>query len=151
MQCGAVFPQTEIGTNPVAIRCSAQAAENPGHSHLLDYDHPLGTRSEHRSNRQGTHDRRAQFHELFVLFCFLAGIAQRSQPVTRMTILPCRQTVEIENGGPDNRARTVEAWQQLGATHLGINTMSVGLDSPVKHMDAIPGFKEALGGLAVAA
>ncbi|MQF48816.1 LLM class F420-dependent oxidoreductase [SAR202 cluster bacterium AC-647-N09_OGT_505m] len=59
--------------------------------------------------------------------------------------------VGISNGGPDDWARTVEAWQQMGATHLGVNTMSAGLDSPAKHIDAIRSFKEATDGLAVTA
>ncbi len=57
----------------------------------------------------------------------------------------------IANGGPDDWARAAEAWQQMGATHLAVNTMSAGLDSPTKHIDAIRKFKEAIGGLAVTA
>ena len=54
----------------------------------------------------------------------------------------------IANGGPDDWAKTAEAWKQMGATHLGVHTMSAGLDSPAKHIDAIRRFKEATGGLA---
>jgi len=59
--------------------------------------------------------------------------------------------VGIANGGPDDWARAVEAWQQIGATHLGMNTMGAGLDSPTKHIDAIRRFKEAIDGLGVTA
>ena len=42
MQLGVVFPQTEIGSDPAAIRDYAQAAEGAGYEHLLAYDHVLG-------------------------------------------------------------------------------------------------------------
>jgi len=43
---GAVFPQTEIGNDPAAIRDYAQTAEGLGYTHLVAYDHVLGaTRS----------------------------------------------------------------------------------------------------------
>jgi hypothetical protein len=38
---GAVFPQTEIGGDPVAIRDIAQAAESLGYHHLLAFDHVI--------------------------------------------------------------------------------------------------------------
>ena len=291
MQLGVIFPQTEIGTDPVAIRDYAQAAEDLGYSHLLVYDHVIGASAEHRPDCRGPSDHRTQFHEPFVLFGYLAGVTQRIQLVTGILILPQRQTalvakqaaevdvmsggrlrlgvgigwndVEYEalgedfhtrgsrveeqievmralwtqevvnfqgkwhhitdaginplpiqrpiplwmgggaepvirrvarladgwfpqfrpdeqgreilerlftyareagrdpasigiegragiaNGGPDDWAKTVEAWQQMGATHLGVNTMSAGLDTPAKHIDAIRRFKEATGGLTV--
>ena len=42
MRVGIVFPQTEIGPDPVAIRDHVQAAEDLGYSHLIAYDHVLG-------------------------------------------------------------------------------------------------------------
>jgi hypothetical protein len=35
MRIGAIFPQTEIGNDPVAIRDYAQAIEGLGFSHLM--------------------------------------------------------------------------------------------------------------------
>ena len=35
MKFGVVFPQTEIGNDPAAIRDYAQAAEQLGYDHLL--------------------------------------------------------------------------------------------------------------------
>ena len=48
MKIGAVFPTTEIGNDPVAIRDWAQAAEQLGYSHVLCYDHVLGAVHEGR-------------------------------------------------------------------------------------------------------
>ena len=42
MRIGVVFPQTEIGNDPAAIRDYAQTAEGLGYTHILAYDHVLG-------------------------------------------------------------------------------------------------------------
>ena len=42
MRFGVVFPQTEIGADPLAIRDFAQAAEALGYQHILAYDHVIG-------------------------------------------------------------------------------------------------------------
>ena len=42
MLAGAIFPQLEIGSDPIAIRDYAQAVEDLGFHHLLAYDHVLG-------------------------------------------------------------------------------------------------------------
>ena len=41
MRIGVVFPQTEFGNDPGAIREYAQAVEALGYSHILAYDHVL--------------------------------------------------------------------------------------------------------------
>ena len=42
MKIGAIFPTTEIGNDPIAIRDWAQTAEQLGYSHMITYDHVLG-------------------------------------------------------------------------------------------------------------
>ena len=42
MHLGVVFPQTEIGADPLAIKDFAQAAEALGYRHILAYDHVIG-------------------------------------------------------------------------------------------------------------
>ena len=42
MRIGVVFPQTEIGADPGAVRAYAQHADGLGYTHLLAYDHVLG-------------------------------------------------------------------------------------------------------------
>ncbi len=42
MRYGAVFPTTEIGSDPIAVRDFAQAAEELGYARLTAYDHVLG-------------------------------------------------------------------------------------------------------------
>ena len=287
MQIGVVFPQTEIGSDPVAVRDYAQAAEDMGYSHLLAYDHVLGASRDARPGWRGPYDHNSQFHEPFVLFGYLAGVTSRIELVTGIIILPQRQTalvakqaaaVDVLSGGrlrlgigigwneveyealgedfhtrgrrveeqvalmralwidevvtfqgrwhtvtaagisplpvqrpiplwmgggaepvikriarmadgwfpqfrpdergretlqrlhdyaseagrdpvgigiegrasigggsPDDWAAEVEAWRELGATHLGVNTMGAGLTSPADHIDALRRFKEATG------
>jgi probable F420-dependent oxidoreductase len=52
--------------------------------------------------------------------------------------------VSIRTTTPDEWIRQVEAWRALGATHLAVNTMGAGLQSPSEHIDAIRRFKEAV-------
>jgi probable F420-dependent oxidoreductase len=53
--------------------------------------------------------------------------------------------VSIAGTTPDEWARQVEGWRAIGATHLTVNTMKAGLNSPQEHIDAIRRFKEAVG------
>ena len=46
MNIGVVFPQTDIGNDPAAIRDYAQAVEAMGYTHILAYDHVLGANRE---------------------------------------------------------------------------------------------------------
>ena len=48
MRTGVVFPQTEIGEDPVLCRDFAQTAEGLGYTHLLVFDHVLGAGRSHR-------------------------------------------------------------------------------------------------------
>src|SRR5215467_8357090 len=54
MQIGVVFPQTEIGADPVAICDYVQAAENLGYAHLLVYDHVLGAEAQRHAGWSGS-------------------------------------------------------------------------------------------------
>lgn len=49
MRFGAVFPTTEIGNDPIAIRDFAQAAEDLGYARLTAYDHVLGAEHANRT------------------------------------------------------------------------------------------------------
>jgi probable F420-dependent oxidoreductase len=52
--------------------------------------------------------------------------------------------VNIANASPADWRKAVEDWRALGATHLSVNTMGAGLESPQAHIEAIRRFKEAL-------
>ena len=95
MQLGVVFPQTEIGSDPGAIRDYAQAAEALGYEHLLVFDHVLGADASKREEWNRPYSHIDSFHEPFVLFGFLAGITEKLQMTTGILILPQRQTALV--------------------------------------------------------
>src|SRR5262244_4229898 len=77
MQVGVVFPQTEIGAEPVAVRDYVQAAENLGYAHLLVYDHVLGADAQRHAGWSGGYTAKDMFHEPFVAFGYMAALTQR--------------------------------------------------------------------------
>ncbi|HJM88768.1 MAG TPA: LLM class F420-dependent oxidoreductase [Dehalococcoidia bacterium] len=95
MQLGVVFPQTEIGSDPTAIRDYAQAVEGAGYEHLLAYDHVLGAERDRPGGFTGPYDHETLFHEPLTLFGYLAGLTERIELVTGIVILPQRQTVLV--------------------------------------------------------
>jgi probable F420-dependent oxidoreductase len=94
MQIGVVFPQTELGGDPGAVRAYAQGIEQLGYRHLLVYDHVLGADPSAHAPWRGPYDVHTTFHEPFVLFGFLAGITSL-ELVTGVIILPQRQTALV--------------------------------------------------------
>ncbi|HEY7206231.1 MAG TPA: LLM class F420-dependent oxidoreductase [Methylomirabilota bacterium] len=95
MNVGVVFPQVEIGQDPLAIAEYAQAVEAMGFTHILVFDHVLGANPERPGGWKGPYTYRHAFHEPFVLFGFLAAATQRIQLVTGILILPQRQTALV--------------------------------------------------------
>ena len=95
MQIGAVFPQTEIGADPAAVRDFAQAAEGLGYTHLAAFDHVVGADPAGRPGWQGLYTHDSLFHEPFVLFGYLAGLTRTIGLVTGILILPQRQTTLV--------------------------------------------------------
>ena len=95
MKTGAVFPQTEIGADPAAVRDYVQAVEELGYSHMMVYDHVLGADTSHHANWEGSYTSESMFHEPFVLFGYLAGITTKIELVTAVLILGQRQTALV--------------------------------------------------------
>ena len=91
MKLGAVFPQSESGVDPVAIRDYAQAVEGTGYNHLVIYDHVLGASTATRPDWSGPYTSETLFHEVFVLYGYLAALTQTIELVTGVLILPQRQ------------------------------------------------------------
>src|SRR6516162_6075839 len=95
MRYGVVFPQTEFGNDPVAIKDYAQIAEGLGYDYLLVYDHVLGAHPDREPKLSGPYTDQHPFHEPMVLFGFLAAVTARIQLTTGILILPQRQTVLV--------------------------------------------------------
>jgi probable F420-dependent oxidoreductase len=94
VRIGAVFPQTEMGNDPAAIRDWAQAVEDLGYRHVLAYDHVLGAGVDTRPGWAGYTSEEA-FHEVFVLFGYLAAVTSTVELVTGVLVLPQRQTALV--------------------------------------------------------
>lgn len=96
MKFGVVFPQNQLGDDPIVIRDFVQAAEEMGYHHLLAYDHVLGANPDREGWREGnpyTHE--DQFQEVFTLFAYLSGLTEKIGFMTGVLILPQRQTALV--------------------------------------------------------
>jgi probable F420-dependent oxidoreductase len=95
MRIGAVFPQTEIGSDPQAVHAWAEAVEQLGYTHILAFDHVIGAGTASRPDWRGPYSSATMFHEPFVLFGYLASITRTVELVTDVIILPQRQTALV--------------------------------------------------------
>ena len=103
MKIGAIFPQTEFGNDVAAIRDYTQTAEELGFSHILAYDHVLGVaptadnirRNGYEGRWQGPYTHEHPFHELFVLFAYMAALTSRLEFVSGVLVLPQRQAALV--------------------------------------------------------
>jgi probable F420-dependent oxidoreductase len=95
MRIGIVFPQGEIGNDPLVIRDWAQAAEGLGYDHILFYDHVLGPGRSTRPDLGDNYTSDNPIHEVFVLMGYLAGQTSRIGLATGILILPQRQTALV--------------------------------------------------------
>jgi probable F420-dependent oxidoreductase len=94
VKIGVVFPQTELGGDPGAVRAFGQRVEELGFSHILAYDHVLGADPQVHQGWSGPYDLRTTFHEPMVVFGYLAALTS-VELVTGIIILPQRQTALV--------------------------------------------------------
>lgn len=95
MEIGVVFPQTEYGDDPAALRDFAQTAEGLGFRHVLAYDHVLGANPERPGGWRGPYTYEDPFHEPLTLFSFMAAVTEDLGFITGILILPQRQTALV--------------------------------------------------------
>jgi probable F420-dependent oxidoreductase len=95
MRIGAVFPQMEIGDDPAVIRHWAGAVEDMGYQHALAFDHVLGAGVDTRPDWGARYSSDTAFHEVFVLFGYLAAVTTTLELVTGVLVLPQRQTALV--------------------------------------------------------
>lgn len=95
MKIGLVFPQTEFGNDPIALRDYAQTAESLNFSHVLAYDHVVGANPNRPGGWNGPYTYQSAFHEVFVLFSFMAALTTRLAFITGILILPQRETALV--------------------------------------------------------
>jgi probable F420-dependent oxidoreductase len=97
MRMGAIFPQTECGTDVKVIGEFVQAVEDMGYDHLFVADHVLGADPAHHPGYPSlaTYSHRAVVHESLTLLAYLAAITRRITLATGILILPQRQTALV--------------------------------------------------------
>jgi probable F420-dependent oxidoreductase len=95
MKIGVLFPQFEIGLDPVNVRDFAQAADDLGYTHLTSFDQIIGLDKKSRPDWKYVHDAEDMFHELFVLFGYLAAVTRKIEFVTGILVLPMRGTALV--------------------------------------------------------
>jgi probable F420-dependent oxidoreductase len=96
MKLGAVYPQTELRGDPLAVGTIATAVESLGYHHLVVYDHVLGAEHADRTPPLwGPYTERDPFHDPFVMFGYLAAVTSTIELATGVLILPQRQTALV--------------------------------------------------------
>jgi probable F420-dependent oxidoreductase len=95
VKIGVTFPQNEFSGDAGAIKEFAQTIEGLGFSSFLAYDHVLSADASSRPGFSGAYDLTDPFHEIFVLFGFVAAITERVELVSGVLILPQRQTALV--------------------------------------------------------
>jgi probable F420-dependent oxidoreductase len=96
LRVGAVFPQTEIGTSRNDIHEWIAGVRDAGFQHMVAYDHVLsGEQAHHHPKLVGRYDETKPFHEVMVLFGYMAAIAPELEAVSGVVILPQRQTALV--------------------------------------------------------
>ena len=53
--------------------------------------------------------------------------------------------INLGDGDPEFWQEQAEVWEDMGATHISVNTMRAGLNTPQDHINAIQQFKEVIG------
>ncbi len=95
MIVGVVFPQTEFGHDPAAVREYAQTVEEFGFSHIMAYDHVLGANPDRPGGWNRPYTYKSSFLEPFVLFSYMSAFTQKVLLATNILILPQRQTALV--------------------------------------------------------
>ena len=91
MQIGAVYPQTELDTDPETVSTFVTTVEDRGYDFLLCYDHVVGANPDDPTF-DGPFDNDDALHEPLTLFAHLAAVTDSIRLVTGILILPQRQT-----------------------------------------------------------
>src|ERR1051326_811549 len=96
MKVGAIFPQTECGTDVAAIAAFVREVEAMGYDHLSVPDHVLGADPAFHSHPSlASYSHRTVVHEALTLIAYFAAITTRLTLATGILILPQRQTALV--------------------------------------------------------
>ena len=86
------FRRRRSAPDPAGVRAFAEGVQELGFDHLMAYDHVLGADRGAHLHLTGPYRAEHQFHEILVLFGYLAAIVPGLELVTGVIIAPQRQT-----------------------------------------------------------
>ena len=95
MRVGVSFPTTEIGNDPNAIKAFAQGVESLGFDYLTCIDHVIQKEQPEADDWRAYYTLDNPFHEVLVMFGFLAAVTEKLELATAILILPQRPTVLV--------------------------------------------------------
>jgi probable F420-dependent oxidoreductase len=95
MEIGAVFPQTESGSDPGAMRAYVEAVEGAGFDFLAAFDHVLGGQPDRPDRMTGPYTHEHPFQEVLVLLGWVGAMTTRLGMATEVLVLPQRQTALV--------------------------------------------------------
>jgi probable F420-dependent oxidoreductase len=95
MKTSVVFPQIEMGDDPIIIRDFVQAVEGMGCDCLHVPDMVIGANPNRPGGIQGRYNYKSSHHEVFVLLGYVAGLTTSLELATGILVLPQRPTVLV--------------------------------------------------------
>ena len=95
MRIGAIYPQIDLGSEPHKVKDYCQSVEALDFKHITCFDQVVGLDMSKRPGLPYVHDYQDTFHEIFVLFGFMAAITERIELATGVVVLPQRQTALV--------------------------------------------------------
>ena len=127
MKIGVAFPTTEVGNKPADIRDFVRGVEDMGYDYLTCIDHVIQGAQAVAEDWRSYYTLDNAFHEVLVLFGFIAAITERIELATSILIAPQRPTVLIAKqfaeidvlSGGRTRAGLGIGWNELEFDALG--------------------------------
>jgi probable F420-dependent oxidoreductase len=95
LKTSVVFPQIEIGDDPIVIRDFVQAVEAIGYDCLHVPDMVIGANPDRPEGFKGRYNYRSSHHEAFVLLGYAAALTKSLELTTGVLVLPQRPTVLV--------------------------------------------------------
>ena len=127
-RCASASPSRRATSSSTRARRSefAQTVEELGFDHIVAYDHVLGAGRENRPDWDGFHDEHDRFHEVLVLFGYLAAVTESIELVTGILCLPQRQTALVAKQAAEID-RSAAAGSGSGSASAGTTSSSRAL------------------------
>ena len=145
MDIGVIFPQTEVGDDPGAVRAIGQAAADLGYTHLAAYDHVLGADIAVHGDIGGPYTIDDPFREPLTMFAYLAGFTDLAFATSiligpqRQTALLAKQAAEVDllSGGRFRLGLGV-GWNKVEYDALGMPFDDAGRSSRSRSRSCAP-------------